>query len=108
MLGKIVFLAVGILVAAACAGRGTARDVSGVRIHEDKKGLWERAMLAPDSAIKIALNIVPGGQISKAELEEEDGRLIYSFDIKVAGKDGENEVNVDATTGKVVKHEHEG
>jgi uncharacterized membrane protein YkoI len=82
-------------------------SVNGVQIAEDKEGLWARATLAPDSAIRIALARVPGGTISKAELEEEDGRLIYSFEIKVAGKAGEDEVHVDARTGEVVKQEHE-
>jgi uncharacterized membrane protein YkoI len=95
-------------VAGACARHGVTRVVNGVQIAEDKEGLWARAVLAPDSAIKIALARVPGGTISKAELEEEDGRLIYSFDIKVAGKSGEDEVHVDARTGEVVKQEHEG
>lgn len=107
MLGRLGASLFVIAVAAACAGRGTAREVSGVRINEDRKGLWNRAMLAPDSAIKIALNTVPGGQIIKAELEEEGGRLIYSFDITTTGKAGEDEVHVDATTGKVLKVEHE-
>jgi uncharacterized membrane protein YkoI len=79
-----------------------------VKIVEDKVGLWARATFAPDSAIKIALARVPGGTISGGELEEEDGRLIYSFEIKIAGKSGEEEVHVDARTGEVVKQEHEG
>ena len=41
------------------------------------------------------------------ELEEEKGKLISSFDIKVAGKSGIEEVNVDARTGDVIAHEHE-
>jgi uncharacterized membrane protein YkoI len=95
-------------VAAGCAKHGVAREVNGVRIVEEKQGLWARATLSPDSAIKIAMARVPGGQVTKGELEEEDGRLIYSFDITVAGKSGEDEVHVDANTGAVVKHEHEG
>lgn len=98
---------VALVVAAGCAKHGVAREVNGVRILEDKEGLWAQATLAPDSAIKIALARVPGGQITKAELEREDDRLIYSFDIKVAGKSGVDEVHVDAKTGEVVKHEHE-
>ena len=35
------------------------------------------------------------------------GKLIYSFDIKVAGKSGIEEVAVDAMTGKVLVVEHE-
>jgi uncharacterized membrane protein YkoI len=95
-------------VAAACAHHGLTRTVNGVQIVEDKQGLWGRATLAPDSAIKIALARVPGGSISEAELEEEDGRLIYSFEIKVAGKSGSDELHIDARTGQIVKQEHEG
>jgi uncharacterized membrane protein YkoI len=105
---KISILVVVIVVSAACASHGVAREVNGVKIVEDKVGLWARATFAPDSAIKIALARVPGGTISGGELEEEDGRLIYSFEIKIAGKSGEEEVHVDARTGEVVKQEHEG
>src|ERR1700704_63282 len=108
MRAKISILVVVIAVAAACASHGVSREVNGVKIVEDKVGLWARATFAPDSAIKIALARVPGGTISGAELEEEGGRLIYSFEIKIAGKSGEEEVHVDARTGEVVKQEHEG
>jgi uncharacterized membrane protein YkoI len=107
MRSKHAILLVAIAVAAGCASHGVTREINGVKIVEDKAGLWARATLAPDSAVKIALARVPGGTISKGELEEEDGRLIYSFDIKVAGKSGEEEVHVDARTGEVVKQEHE-
>ena len=107
MRSKSAIMVVTIAVAAACARHGVAREVNGVKIVEDKAGLWAQATLAPDSAMKIALARVPGGTITKGELEEEDGRLIYSFDIKVAGKSGEDEVHVDARTGEVVKQEHE-
>jgi len=90
-----------------CMHRGQTREVSGVQIAEEGKGLWARARLKPDSEMKIAMKRVPGGRITKGELEEEDGRLIYSFDITTAGKSGEDEVHVDATTGEVVKVEHE-
>jgi uncharacterized membrane protein YkoI len=104
----LVIPLVAIAVAAGCASHGVTREVNGVKIVEDKAGLWARATLAPDSAIKIAVARVPGGTISGAELEEEGGRLIYSFEIKIAGKPGEEEVHVDARTGEVVKQEHEG
>ena len=50
---------------------------------------------------------MPSGKISAHELERENGKLIYSFDIKVAGKKGIEEVNVDAMTGAVVSKAHE-
>ena len=90
----------------ACAPKET-RVVQGISIVEDKAGLWARATLPADSAMKIALARVPGGKITQAELEEENDRLIYSFDITVVGKKGTDEVHVDARTGEVVKVEHE-
>jgi hypothetical protein len=41
------------------------------------------------------------------ELEKEDGKLLYSYDIKVAGKTGVEEVHVDAMTGALLSNEHE-
>jgi uncharacterized membrane protein YkoI len=38
----------------------------------------------------------------------EDGALIYSFDLSIAGKPGIEEVHVDAKTGKILSVEHEG
>jgi uncharacterized membrane protein YkoI len=105
---KYAILLFAILFAVACAKHGVSRVINGVTIVEDKEGLWASATFPPDSAINIALARVPGGTISAAELEEEDGRLIYSFELKVAGKSGEEEVHVDAKTGEVVKVEHEG
>jgi uncharacterized membrane protein YkoI len=59
------------------------------------------------AARKTALAAVPGGKVKAAELEKENGRLIYSFDITVPGKSGIEEVQVDAHTGKVVSQTHE-
>ncbi|AHG88353.1 PepSY domain protein [Gemmatirosa kalamazoonensis] len=69
--------------------------------------LKARAKIRGDSAKKIARAQVPNGKIRSAELEEENGKLIYSFDLKVPGKSGFEEVNVDAVTGAVVGREHE-
>ncbi len=69
--------------------------------------LLARAKITEKAARAAALAKVPGGKIAAGELEEEDGKLIWSFDIKVAGKDGIEEVHVDAITGKVGAPEHE-
>ena len=45
------------------------------------------------------------GKIKEAELEREDGKLIYSFDIST--KEGIKEVQIDALTGTVLKVEIE-
>ena len=69
--------------------------------------LRKEAKIAEADARKTALGAVPGGKVQSHELERENGRLIYSYDIKVAGKSGVEEVNVDAKTGQIVAHEHE-
>jgi len=45
--------------------------------------------------------------VTEGELEIEHGCLVYSFDIRVSGKEGTEEVLIDAGTGKVLIHEHE-
>ena len=35
-------------------------------------------------------------------MERENGKLIYSYDIKTAGKSGIDEVHVSAITGKII------
>ena len=69
--------------------------------------LRKEAKISEADARKTALAAVPGGKVRSHELERENGKLIYSYDIKVAGKPGVEEVNVDAMTGEVVAHEHE-
>jgi hypothetical protein len=44
---------------------------------------------------------------SSAELEAENGCLIWSFDMKVEGRSGVEEVAVDAGNGKVLSVHHE-
>jgi uncharacterized membrane protein YkoI len=60
------------------------------------------------TARQIAQSKVPKGAIQSAELEREHGQLQYSYDIKVPGKSGITEVNVDALTGKVLSVHQEG
>ena len=57
-----------------------------VKVTEDKPGLLKRAKVAPDSAVRLAEAAVPTGKVKSGEIEEEKGKLIYSFDIKVPGK----------------------
>jgi uncharacterized membrane protein YkoI len=54
-----------------------------------------------------ALARVPKAHVQSEELEHEAGRWIYSYDLKVPGRAGIDEVNVDAMTGKIVAVQHE-
>ncbi len=59
-------------------------------------------------AVAMARRILPKASVASAELEREGGKLIYSFDMKTPGKEGIDEVNIDAVTGKQVgKAQHE-
>ena len=69
--------------------------------------LMKEATVDSMTARATALAQVPGGEVAKMELEREDSLLIWSFDIKVPGQEGVEEIHVDAKTGKVVKTEHE-
>ena len=65
------------------------------------------AQISDDSARVLALIQVPGGKITDGGIETEDGKLLYSFDISVPGKEGVEEVHIDAMTGALLAHEHE-
>ena len=69
--------------------------------------LKAQAKVAEDAAAKTALAKVPKGSIEGVELEKEKGKLLYSYDIKVPGKKGVEEVHIDAMTGKFLSKEHE-
>ena len=69
--------------------------------------LTAKAKVTEDAAAKTALAKVPKGSIESVELEREGGKLLYSYDIKVPGKKGVEEVHVDAMTGKFLSKEHE-
>lgn len=95
-----------LLVAFAVLTASTSLSAQAVVVKEETPGLLKKAVIKPEVATASALAKVPGGKIQVAEIEEENGKLIYSFDIKVAGKSGIEEVAVDAKTGAVtVEHE---
>jgi len=77
------------------------------KMSKAEMALHAAAKVSEDSARAIALRAVPGATVKEGELEKEKGKLIWSFDLKVAGKKGIEEVQVDAITGKVLSHEHE-
>jgi len=77
-------------------------------VKEEKPGLLAKAKVAAAAAIATAQAKVPNGKLDSIEIEEEDGKLIYTMTFKTTGKSGVDEVNVDAMTGKQVgKVEHE-
>lgn len=63
------------------------------------------AKISFDAALRAALAAAPGSVI-KAELEVEDGNLMYSFEIVGANKKV-TEVEIDAGNGKVLDIDHD-
>lgn len=91
----------------AC-NRGTSGAVSATgAIKEETPGLAGDAKVDPAQARQAALAKVPGGKIVKEELERENGKLVYSFDIKKGTEPGIEEVLVNALDGAVVSVVHE-
>lgn len=76
-------------------------------VKEEKAGQLKLATIKPEVALATAKAKVPNGTLKSAEIEQEDGKLVYAFAFTVAKKTGEDEVLVDAKTGKVVSVEHE-
>jgi flagellar motor protein MotB len=102
-------LATALLALPAIAGAQSAATGAqpAVTVKEEKPGLLAQAKVQPDKAQQAALGRVANGTITKAEIEQEHKKLIYSYDIAVPGKSGITEVHVDAMTGKVLSTEHE-
>ena len=94
------FLVVAALAVAMASTAGAATTTS-----KHSKSLHPKVSL--ETAQATAQAKVLGGKLLSHELEKEHGRTIYSFEFKVQGKSGVEEVNVDAMTGKVVGVEHE-
>jgi hypothetical protein len=64
-------------------------------------------LVSMQAARARALAAVPRGRVRSAELEREHGRLIYSFDIRVPGQAGVEEVQISALTGRLISRTHE-
>jgi len=78
-----------------------------VQAKDKESKLAAKAKITKEQAEKTALEKVPNGTVKEAELEEEKGKLIWSFDLSTPGTKDTTEVNVDAITGAVVSVEVE-
>ncbi len=97
----ITVLVTTLALAAASAG---AQDAYKKDIPDS---LAKRAKITESAAAATAQKRVPKGKIQGVELEMENGKLQYSYDLKTDGKSGTDEVNVSAITGKVIGFSHE-
>jgi uncharacterized membrane protein YkoI len=78
-----------------------ANQKGSIRIKSDEAGFTEMAKISIDSAINAALKEVPG-KVLRAELEDENGYLVYG--IEIAKTDHQIvDVKVDAGNGTILK-----
>jgi uncharacterized membrane protein YkoI len=69
--------------------------------------LQAQAKISETQARQTALAQVPGGTVQSAELEKENGRLIWSFDIAVPHSPNIREIAVDAKSGAIAAEQTE-
>ena len=94
-------------VLALCAAASTTSGAQAAKKKETQAELQKEAKMTMKDARVMAEKTVPGATVQAGEIEREGGKLIYSFDMKVAGKSGIEEVNIDAMTGKLISKQHE-
>ena len=90
----IVCSALAAFVLAGCATESQAKLMAGAKISKE-------------TAQQTALAKVPNGTVKAAEIEKENGKLQWSFDVATPGIKDITEVNVDAMTGDVISVEKE-
>ena|ERR1700736_6751605 len=69
--------------------------------------LTKQATVTKSQGEKIALQKVPHGKIKSAEIENEHGKLVWSFDITKPGTHDITEVLIDARSGAIVSIDKE-
>lgn len=97
-------------VAAAATAQRPARPGAAQRPSYNRQvpaGLLRLAKISEDSALKVAMARMPGAKVQALELENENGHLMWSWEMKLEGKTGVEEVNVNALDGGIIAVEHE-
>ncbi len=69
--------------------------------------LVKHAKITKAEAEHIALSKVPHGRVKSAEIENEKGYLVWSFDIAKSNTKDITEILVDAKTGKILSKQTE-
>jgi hypothetical protein len=96
---KIATRAISFVIALTLIGSVAAQEKK-----ESKKALAKEAKITLKQAREAALKAAPG-KIKEEELERENGKLVYSFDIRT--KESTKEVQINAIDGSVVSVETE-
>jgi len=107
-MNRTATLVLALAFAAAGAASAQASPLKPRYTREVPAALLAKTKVSEDSSLNLAKAKVPNGTVKGVELENEKGKLIWSWVFTVPGQRGVSEVNVDATTGAVGAVEHEG
>ena len=77
-----------------------------VVVSESVPGLLAKDRYPSAKAIAKIEALLPSGSILSVTLEMEGKTLLYAFDVSVAGKTGIEDIDISATTGKLLQREH--
>jgi len=95
------------ILAAILVAAGPSGCAAGKCNHCQQAALAAQAKITQAQAQQTALAKVPNGTVKEGELEKENGKLIWSFDIATPDSKNITEVAVDALTGEIVTVEQE-
>ena len=73
-----------------------------VNAAETQQQLQSEAKISESTARATALARVPHGVVQSSELERENGKLLWSYDVKTPASKNITEVQVDAITGTII------
>jgi uncharacterized membrane protein YkoI len=99
---KIKTIVCSVLTASLFVGCASEKSEKAEKHAHKQAKLMAEAKISKDDAEKTAMAKVPNGTIKEDELEKEDGKLQWSFDVSTPDSKDITEVNVDAITGDVI------
>lgn len=89
------------------AGPNAAVQPGTAVLEEDSPGLLAQATISDAAARAVALERFPGGQIVDAEIDQDAGRVVYKYEVRVASERRRVDVDIDAKTGAIVAVEED-
>lgn len=102
MQSSIRFLAGALLVLLPLLGTGCEGRERGERERASQSQLSQQAQVTQDQASQAALASVPG-TVQRVRLERDAGKIVYDVTVQPQGGGALTEVEVDATSGQVLK-----
>lgn len=95
---RAICTALAAVLIAGCASEESEQQEK----QAEQAKLMALAKIDQETARQMALAKVPNGTIKESELEKENGKLQWSFDLATPDSKDITEVNVDAISGEII------